>query len=311
MANDTVWERCSFYNDKIPMMTRVPSNVYYTNYIFGLIINIFLTISTIFLNSITIMAYRRSTLLRSKKSYFLIMLLSVNDLLVGLFANASFVLVLINVVIGHPKCEIYIMFYYECYFLVAMSTTTLFGLNVERYFCILHPFYHRTKMTKSKLLKMIAGFWFIAITLRLPTLVYGKIMNILTSALFLLIAFSTLYIYAAIFIAVRKKPQLTETLETEKRITEARIQEEQENKKENLQNIKMAKSCAIVVGLVFTCNIPMAVTKFLPDSNFVTLLSSWSATIVLSASSMNSLVFFWKNLVLRKEVKQLFKNLTQ
>ena len=308
-ADNKVWKSCSFYNDDIPMFIGIPSNVYYMNYIVALILNVFLTISTIFLNSVTILAYINSALLKSKKSYFLIMLLSVNDLLVGLFPNGSFVLVLINVVIGHPKCEIYIMFYYECYVLAAMSITTLFGLNIERYLSIQHPFYHHTKVTKSKLLKMIVGFWFLTITLRLPSLVYGKIMNISSSILFLLIAFSTLYIYAAIFITVRKKPQLTETRETEERSTE----EERTNKKEQLQNIKMAKSCAIVVGLVFTCNIPMAITKLISASNIhtLTLLSLWSATIVMSASSINSLVFFWKNLVLRKEAKQLFKNLTQ
>ena len=133
----------------------------------------------------------------------------------------------------------------------------------------------------------------------------------MSSILFMLIVFSTLYIYAAIFITVQRKPRLAEMQETEKRITEARIQEERTNKKEQLQNIKMAKSCTIVVGLVLTCNIPMAITRFLPHSNFLTLASLWSGTIVLSASSINSLVFFWKNLVLRKEAKQLFKNLNQ
>ena len=66
---------------------------HYVNYIVGLIFNIFLTVSTIFLNSVTILAHMRSALLKSKKSYFFIMLLSVNDQLVGLFRNETFVVV--------------------------------------------------------------------------------------------------------------------------------------------------------------------------------------------------------------------------
>lgn len=293
------------------MVYVIKSNVTHVNYVIGLIINIFLTISTILLNSVTILAYTRSSLLKSKKSYFLIMLLSVVDLLVGLLANGSFVFFLVNVITGHPKCEVYNFFYYACYLLISMSTTTLFGINIERYLSILHPFYHRTEVTKSKLLKMIVGFWFVVIMLRLPSLFLRKTLKIISSVLFLLIALLTLYIYVAIFITVRKRPEVTKTRRIEERIREARIEEERTIKKEQLQNIKMAKSCAIVVALVFTCNVPMAIAKFVPDSNHLPLLSLWSGTIVLSASSMNSLAFFWKNLLLRKEAKQLFKNLNQ
>ena len=306
-AGDDVYIKCYFFNDEIQMIDGILSNVRYINLIIALIVNITLTITTISLNSVTILAYRRSGFLKSKKSYFLIMLLSVVDLLVGLFPNASYVLVLINIVIEHQKCEIYVLFYYECYLLAPMSLMTLFGLNIERYLSILHPFYHRTKVTKSKLLKMIVSFWFLTIILRVPSLVYGKTMNILPSILIFLIAFLTVYIYVAIFITARKRPRGTETREAGEQLTQARIHEERSNRKEQLQNIKMAKSCAIVVALVFTCNVPMALTKLLPQSNISSLLALWSGTVVLSASSMNSLVFFWKNVALRKEAKQLFK----
>ena len=82
------------------MLLKIPSNVYYINVIAGIIFNIFLTISTIFLNSITILGYVKSAFLKSKKSYFLVMLLSVNDLLVGLFGNVSFVLLLVTILIS-------------------------------------------------------------------------------------------------------------------------------------------------------------------------------------------------------------------
>ena len=162
-AGDTIWEICSFHNDEIPMIIRIPSDVYYINFLIGLIFNIFLTVSTIFLNSVTILAYAKSALLKSKKPYFLIMLLSVNDLLVGLFGNGSFVMLLVTLIIGYARCEINILFHYACFCSVAMSIMTLFGLNIERYLSILHPFYHRTKVTKPKLLKMIVGLWILIV----------------------------------------------------------------------------------------------------------------------------------------------------
>ena len=150
----------------------------------------------------------RSALLKSKQSYFLIMLLSVNDQLVGLFRNGTFVVVFVTIIIGYPKCELLYLCQLTYYFPTAMSTMTLFGLNIKRYLSIVHSFYHRTKVTTSKLLKMIVGFWLLIITIRLSRLVFGKIVSLMSSILFVSIAFSTIFIYVAIYIGVRRQPQI-------------------------------------------------------------------------------------------------------
>ncbi len=186
---------------------------------------------------------------------------------------------------------------------------TLFALNIERYLSILHPFYHRTKVTRSRLLKMVVAFWLFPLTLRSLRFIFGKIMKIIISASIVCIVFSTVYIYASIYIAFRKRPRLAEPRETECRVTLTRVVEGRMNKKKELQNLKMTKSCAIVVGLVFVCNLPFAVTNSLPTSNTLTFVELWSITLSFSASSLNSLVFFWKNAILRKETKKLFQNL--
>ena len=303
VAGNKVWGKCYFNKEEILMVTEIPSNAYYINSIVGVIFNVFLTISTIFLNSVTILAYVKSTFLKSKKSYFLIMLLSVSDLLVGLFANGSFVLLLIIIIIGYPKCELYILFHLAIYCPPAMSITTLFGLNIERYLSILHPFYHRTKVTKPKLLKMIVTFWILTITLGVASTAYGNVLNIIVGGVFAVIAGSTLYIYIAVYMAVRRRPRVTETVE---QTTEERV-ERRTNEKKDLQKIKMAKSCAIVVGLVFVCQVPTIATNLVARSNFPTISVLWGAIILMSASSLNSLVFFWNNPILIKESKKLFK----
>ena len=307
LAGNPYWETCSFYEGKIRLVMGTPSNEYYINFVIALILNIFLTISTIFLNSVTILAYMRSPFLKSKKSYYLIMLLSVNDLLVGLFANGSFVLLLGTTVFGYPICEAYSLFQVTSYILASMSTTTLFGLNIERYLSILYPFYHYTKVTKSKLLKMIVGFWFLTIAIRLPSMVLGKIMNILSCILFLLIAFLTLYMYISICVTVRRRPRVTETREIDQQATEARVQERRMTETREQQNIKMVKSCAFVVGVSFICNIPLAIIVFIPKHMIFSRPTLWIFTLLLSASSLNSLIFFWNNPVLRKEAIRLFK----
>ena len=309
-AGEEYWAICYFYKHEIIILVYgTASNVYYINYIAGLIFNIFLTISTTFLSSVTILAYTRSSYLKSKKSYFLVMLLSVNDLLVGLFGNGSFVLVLVAAIIDYPKCEIFTLFQLSFYYSTTMSIMTLFGLNIERYLSILHPFYHRTKVTKSKLLKMIVGFWLLIVILSLPRFVFGEKVKYMSSILVVFIAVFTSSIYVTIYITARRRPRVTKTWRTEELATNSRESERRTAEANWIQNIKMAKSSAIVVALTFTCNVPLAVLLFLPKANLNPLLAMWFCTTVLSASSFNSVVFFWNNPVLRKEAKKLFTNL--
>ena len=301
------WDICYFYKEEVYILIGFPSKVYYINLIVVLAFNIFLTVSTICLNSVTILAYARSALLKSKKAYFLIMLLSVNDLLVGIVANGGFIFVLATVIIDYPKCEIYIVLESTAFCLAAMSVMTLFGLNIERYLSILHPFYHHTKVTKSKLFKVIVAFWFLVVALRLFYVVFGIIMNIIFSVFLFSIVFSTLYIYVSICIATRRQMRVPEMQATEIRGAEVRGATGRKNQACEMQNIKMTKSCALVVSVTFLCNVPYAVSNSLPGSDVIKFWALWSITTQFCSSSLNSLVFFWNNPVLRKEAKRLFK----
>ena len=52
-------------------------------------------------------------------------------------------------------------------------------------------------------------------------------------------------------------------------------------------------------------NIKMTVYTLLPTSDISSLLGLWSTSSVLASLSLNSLVLFWNNPVLRKEAKKL------
>lgn len=150
---------------------------------------------------------------------------------------------------------------------------------------------------------MTIVFWLFIMALRLAVFALGKGVNIMICTVFVFKLLSTLYIYIAIYITVRRRPRIRETGEAERWITQAI------NEKTKLQNIKLAKSCAIVVGVSMTCNIPFPILFSLPINDVFCVLVLWSMTIVLSSSSLNSLVFFWNNSVLRREAKRLFKKL--
>ena len=145
-------------------------------------------------------------------------------------------------------------------------------------------------MTKSKLLKMIVGFWLLMITARSFYIVFGKIMKILLTVVLVFIAFSTLYIYASIYVTTRRRVPDMQTTEVRGAWVRASIR--RTNQIYEIQNIRMTKSCSIVVGLTFLCNVPYAVANSLPTSDILSLLGLWSTTSGLGSSSLNSLFFY-------------------
>ncbi len=288
---------CSFYKVEMLIIRSFPSEAFYINYAVGCALNVLLTISGIFLNSLVIIAYWKSPQLRRKGSYFLIMLLSINDLVVGVLGNANHTLTLALTLNGNPKCILYILVDLLAFPSAAISFMTLFVLNIERYLSIVYPIYHRTKVTKSKLSRCAVGLWLISVGLTFAYPIFGEFTKNLTSFVMYSVLFATCYIYISIFRTARKPARV---LSTEIRSRTQQIQ--------NIQNINLAKSCAIVVVCTVVCYLPFAVARpFQEDDSDTLVLAMWSVTCALAAPSLNSIVFVLSNPVFRTEVKKILR----
>ena len=73
------------------------------------------------------------------------------------------------------------------------------------------------------------------------------------------------------------------------------------NTKMDAKKFKLANVCAIVVGVTILCYLPLAGCSYL---DFTVIASHmwlyWAVTLVLACSSINSIIFFWDNPILRK-----------
>ena len=76
----------------------------------------------------------------------------------------------------------------------------------------------------------------------------------------------------------------------------------------NINEYKLAKSCAIVVCCAIVCFIPVSVTGLLKAEGdaVVFAVAFWSLES-FAGSSVNSVVFFWRNRDLRHEAKKLLR----
>ena len=292
------WKTCSWHNMKSKRLVDFTSKLYFTNLIVICIVNIVLTISNICLNAITILAYLKSKELKKRKSYFLIALLSFNDLTIGVLGTPSVVALVLRDLLQNGDCSVDISFELTAGSLSAFSFSTLFVLNLERYLCIAHPFFNRNHMTKSKLFGMASILWGLSLLLIFSKLFMDTVVRYTRTIVIIIMVILSACMYNSIYRNSRKTAQVR------------RSQTGQRSLRRSIQDLKLAKSCAIVVSFAIVCFIPYSVTSFLrpkADDLIIAMSSFWATTFAMAASSINSIIFFWRNRILRRQAKRVLK----
>ncbi len=276
----------------------------FINLIFILIVNVLFFVSGICLNSLVILSFWRSAQLRKKLCYFMIMVLSCCDLLAVLTCNSltavTAMLCLNRELDVSPNWTVIPLKLGT--FTLTVSFLALLVMNFDRYLATYHPIFHRTSVTKGKLLTLLAILSILELLLKLLS-VNNFVISSRTHALILFIIFfpTMIFINYKLFVIARKSrrnngisPEMKKTF--------------------SLKNIS---SCLLAVACVLVLSIPPAVYIGLKkNSKETTTLSDnanlaqlWARTLVAMNSTCNCLIFYWKNKILRTEGIKLIKGM--
>ena len=276
---------------------------YSINLIFIFALNVFFFFPGICLNSLVILSFWRSVQLRKKLCYFMIMVLSCCDLLAVLTNNPLMALILMSWLTGKLDGNArwaYISLSSTGIFFV-FSYFALLVMNFDRYLATSYPVFHRTSVTKGRLVTLLAILNIVEIIFTVMSTndfvisyqVHGLIRCILVIP-------PMLFINYKLFLVVRKSRR-------NKRISP-------DMKKTSLKNIS---SCLLAVACVVVLSIPWSVyiglrtnspeTKETLDN--ANLAWMWAVTISLMNGTFNCLIFYWKNKVLRTEGLKVLKSL--
>ncbi len=177
---------------------------------------------------------------------------------------------------------------------------TLSAMNYERYQSIIHPLVHRVKLTKKKLSSYVFSAC-AAFTLTILILFsYEQIRRMIGIISILFFLISTAYVYIRIFQAAKNSLQNPPNA----------IAGEESTTKKNLKEIKLAKSCLMILLLFVFSFLPVSITtmllktqQFEPEK--FTAVRPWIATVLMLNSSLNSVIFFWTRPILRKEALKI------
>ena len=134
------------------VITKLPSEKFVINSIVAITFNGLLMIPTIFLNAVAMITILKSSQLKSKPCYFIILAQSVIDLAVGAFGIPLLIFFLASGIGGITNCIAASLALRSTLLPSTLSCVTLSAMTLERYIAILHPYSYKTLVTKKRLL---------------------------------------------------------------------------------------------------------------------------------------------------------------
>ena len=266
------------------------------------VVNGFLTLAGIFLNSVVIISLRKSSPLRRKTCYFMILVLSCFDLGVVMVGHPRLILVAITSWSSDYKTALQMSTQFTIAHIVlqGFAMCALLTMNIDRYLAIAHPIFHKTSVTKSRLLKLMLLLQLLILVAPILCSVpfLWKLCNIFMAVFVAILATVMLFINGRMLVIAGQKrtppgvQRSTPSVET-----------------------KRSYTCLVVIACFFICLSPLMAYNVL---RFRGITPSYmflfcAATLATINSSLNCVIFAWRNKTLYTEVKKTlaaFQNLT-
>ncbi len=275
---------------------------YFINLILILCLNVLFFFSGICLNTVVILSFWRSAQLRKKLCYFMIMISSCFDLLVVLTNHPYAVLTAVLWLTG-KFMDTFPSWAYMCSRLIkifpGVSLLALLVMNFDRYLATSYPIFHRTSVTKRRLLTLLAILIIVGITCAQMSV--NIISHETVIAIFLIILFPPmLFMNYKLFIVARKSrrndrmsPEIKKTFSFK-----------------TVSSSSLAVVCFVVLYIPTFVYIGLRTnSRYLSTLDNAYIVGLWATTIASMNSTFNCLIFYWKNKILRTEGMKVIKGL--
>ena len=273
----------------------------YIQIIFLCVVNVMFTCAGMILNTLVIVSFwKSSAYLRSKVCYFMIMVLSCFDFLVVVTSHP---LIVVHLVFAlneeHHLLTVTRIYWRISNLFIGFSIIALLVMNIERYLGVHYPIRHRTSVTRRRLLTLLAVLSilpFILIMISLSDLISLPVGLVV----FFAIIFPPIIFLNYKLFKISRKMRRDNTASPEESTLHV--------------NLKKIHTCLLAVAclmLMYTPAFFFIAFNFAEKSTSENTIVSefWGGTIAATNSTLNCVIFFWKNDVLRREGKKVLKNL--
>ena len=271
-----------------------PSNFYLISHILVIAFNSLLVIPTIVLNAVSVSAIMKCTRLKNKPCYFLVVIQSLVDLIVGAVGIPIFIFYTVSPLVGFLNCTVSFLVAQILFIPSAISILTLSAMTMERYIGVLYPYAYTTKVTKGRILIYECSGSFLIIVLVGISMPIEEVLTMFSIILILIFFCLNTFVYTRIYIVVLK-------IARSDKAQERNVTKQNSSKRQSfLSEIKQAKTCFLVLICFVLCFLPLALAGFFTFDGFdIAVHQTWSLTLIMLNSSVNSLIFFWTKKELR------------
>ena len=279
------------------------------------VVNVFFAFAGLILNFVVIMSLWNSQL-RRKLCYFMIFVQACFDLAVVVVIHP---LIIFQIISGWLSMNItksdWVSYFY---ILTEFSFIALLTMTLERYLALMYPFFHQKFVTKPRLL----NFFMLS---QLPSVVSNllykshALQNLACEQAVYLAIFGGLLLTICILNLklfhlsriIRNRADLTlgnlDASNSEPRNSDTK------KFKLTLASLKKISTCLLVLACLFICQVPWTVHFAVKmkksgrrDQNRF-LIDLWTETLITIHCSLNCLIFFYKNNVLRRHGRMFLK----
>ena len=270
-----------------------------------LVINSMLCLSTILLNGISIITIRKTSQLKSKVCYFVVLLQSAVDFGVGAIGIPAFICYLIFLFADNTKCIFITLAYGTLPITCSLSIVTLSAMTVERYIGVLHPYRYKTMVTKKRVFIYACGNAVILLLGVAYSFSNRSAIKIAMMTYVVLNLFFNAFAYTRIYLVVRK------LIRSEQKPVGETNGNQNVARKNIFREIRHAKSCFLVLICFIVFLLPFMLRPVLLTNESVdfSVYTGWTLTLLFSNSSVNSVIFFWTKTLLRNEAFKVIKSL--
>ena len=276
---------------------------YIINLTFIFALNVLFFFSGICLNSLVILSFWRSVQLRKKLCYFMIMVLSCCDLL-AVLTNHPFLALVAILWLTKEFNNVYPRWINKCFFmanvLLGLSLLALLVMNFDRYLATYYPFFHRTSVTKGKLLTLLGTLIVVELSLYLINLSFISY-SVCLLVFLITISPPMLFINYKLFKIARKSrrnngisPGIRKTFSWK-----------------NISSCLLAVVCFVALAIPGFVYSGLRTKSKFEKRNFdnIFIVGLWASTIISMNSTFNCLIFYWKNKILRTEGMKVIKSI--
>jgi len=279
-------------------------------YLVNSVVNAFLIISAIILNSITIQALRKRTSSFPKPLKILLLNLAVSDLGVGLLVQPFYFGLLVKWLQRNNStdgtCSVFLS---VLYLFSTASFTGVMALSADRFLALHLHLRYQDLVTHKRVVGLVISSWMFSAFLSVLHLWVSMYIFYLLIAVIgvVCLAFSAMF-YFKIYFAVRRHRSQIQALQA--------LQLAQNGQSANAARLRKSAIGVFYVYLVFLlCYLP----KFCSSVVFVVISGSTSAgvkvfvsfstTLLLLNSSLNPFIYCWKLRHIRIAVSEIVRNI--